>query len=118
MTFIRLTFRRRVWNTNVVAACLRGADRRGEQQQVAVLTLVAAVFKLGVIIVLICNDNGDLADPDERFVSLIRGRDRQHEFPLTLSVKAYRCGDVTWRGHITMATVTNTGQAVKMLSYS
>lgn len=78
------------------------------QQQAAVLTLVAAVFKLGVVIVLVCNHNGDLADPDERFIGLIRGCDRQREFPLTLSVKADCRGDVTWRDHITTATVTNT----------
>lgn len=100
--FIYFTFRR--WrestacNTNTVAAC-------SHQQQAAILTLVAAVFKLGAIIVLICNDNGDLADPDERFVGLIRGRDRQREFPLTLSVKADCRGDVTCRGHVTMTMV-------------
>lgn len=91
------------------------ADRHRKQQQAAILTLVAAVFKLGAIIVLICNDNGDLADPDERFVGLIRGCDRQREFPLTLSVKADRCGDVTCRGH---GNDYACGESVKLLSYS
>lgn len=77
------------------------------QQQAAVLTLVAAVFKLGVVIVLVCNHDGDLADPDERFIGLVRGRDRQRKFPLTLSVKADCRADVTWRDHVTTTTVTN-----------
>lgn len=82
------------------------------RQQAVTLTLVAAVFKLGLVVVLVGDHDGDLADPDERLVRLIRGRDRQREFPLPLSVEAYRRGDVTWRDHITMATVTN-GESVR-----
>lgn len=82
-------------------------DRRGDSGQAAILTLVAAVLKLGVVVVLVSNDDGDLADPDQRLVPLVRGGDGQREFPLTLSVKAHRRGDVTWSQRITMATVTN-----------
>ena len=59
----------------------------------SVLTLVAAVFELRVVVVLIADDNGDLADPDERLVGLIRGGHRQGELPLTLAVEARRRGD-------------------------
>lgn len=88
-------------------------DRRGDSGQAgdsgraAIPTLVAAVLKLGVVVVLVSNDDGDLADPDQRFVALVRGGDGQREFPLTLSVKVHRRGDVTWRERITTATVTN-----------
>lgn len=40
----------------------------------AVLTLVAAVFKLGVVVILVRDDHGDLADADERLVCQICGR--------------------------------------------
>lgn len=39
------------------------------------LTLVPAIFKLGVVVVLVGDEDGDLTDPDERLLGLIRGRD-------------------------------------------
>lgn len=62
---------------------------------VAVLTLVSAVFELGVVVVLVCDDDGDLTDPDERLLGLICGRHRQRELSLTLAVEAHRGGDHT-----------------------
>lgn len=50
-------------------------DRRGDSGKVAILTLVAAVLKLGVVVVLVSNDDSDLADPNQRFVPLVRGGD-------------------------------------------
>ncbi len=59
------------------------------------LTLVAAVFKLGVVVVLVCDEDGDLTDPDQRLLGLICGRHRQRELPLTLPVETHRRGDHT-----------------------
>lgn len=73
----------------------------------AVLTLVAAVFELGVVVVLVRDEDGDLADPDERLVGLICGRHRQSELPLTLPVETRRRGDHTCGGRVTTATVIN-----------
>lgn len=60
-----------------------------------VLTLVAAVFKLGVVVILVGDDDGDLTDADERLLGLISGRHRQRELPLTLPVETHRRGDHT-----------------------
>lgn len=60
------------------------------------LTLVATVFKLWVVVVLIQNQDGDLADPDERLLGLIGGSHGQSELPLALSVKTHRRCDHTW----------------------
>lgn len=60
-----------------------------------VLTLIATVFKLWVVIVLIQNQDCDLADPDEWLLGLIGGSHRQSELPLALSVKTHRCCDHT-----------------------
>lgn len=57
-----------------------------------ILTLVAAVFELGVVVVLIRDLHRDLTDSDERLLCLIGGRHRQRILPLTLSVKAHRRG--------------------------
>lgn len=67
------------------------------------LTLVAAVLKLGVVVILVADEHGDLTDPDERLLGLIRGRHRQRELPLTLPVEARRGGDRAWnQSEVTM----------------
>lgn len=65
-----------------------------------VLTLVTAVLELGVVVVLVPNNDGDATDADERLVGLIGGGDRQRELPVALAVKARRGGDHTCREEV------------------
>lgn len=66
----------------------------------AVLTLVAAVLELGVVVILVPNDDSDATDADERLVGLIGGGDRQRELPVALAVKARRGGNHTCREEV------------------
>lgn len=61
----------------------------------AALTLVAAVLELGIVVVLVSDDDGDLADADERLLGLVRRCDRQAVLSLALSVKGHGCADHT-----------------------
>lgn len=59
------------------------------------LTLIAAVLELGIVVVLVGDDDGDLADADERLLSLVCRRDRQAVLSLPLPVKCHGGTDHT-----------------------
>ena len=61
------------------------------------LTLVAAVLELGVVVVLVGDEHGDLADADEGFLGHVGGGDRQGVLSLALTVKTHRADDHTYR---------------------
>lgn len=61
------------------------------------LTLVAAVLKLGVVVVLVGDEDGDLADADERLLGQVCRRHRQGVLSLALAVEAHCGADHTWR---------------------
>ena len=61
------------------------------------LTLVAAVLKLGVVVVLVGDEDGDLADADEGLLGQVCRRDRQGVLSLALAVETHSGADHTWR---------------------
>lgn len=57
------------------------------------LTLVATVLKLGIVVIDISDQDGDLTDADQRLRRLVRRGDGQGVLLLFLTVKAPRGGD-------------------------
>lgn len=61
------------------------------------LTLVADVLKLGAVIILVHDENVELADANQRVVGLVGGRDRHRVLPLAFAVKFPGRDNRPWR---------------------
>lgn len=67
------------------------------------LTLIATVLKLGLVVVDVSDEDGDLTDADQRLLRSVGGSHRQRVLALLLAVKALRGGDHPW-GHRHLGT--------------
>lgn len=67
------------------------------------LTLIATVLKLGLVVVDVSDEDGDLTDADQWLLRSVGGGHRQHVLALLLAVKALRGGDHPW-GHRHLGT--------------
>ena len=69
-------------------------SRRNSHDQ---LTLISEVLKLGAVVVVVQDEDVELADADERVSGLVGGGDRHRVLPLALPVKLPRRHDHSCR---------------------